>query len=211
MDGRGIVEEQDVNCRASNQKGGILYPLSARREVPEIDSQAGRVACEAPEHAVCPHGYSTGKVLRVGERMCDSKGVRPPLCSTGLGYFNAQRSDGMAVGMNSATIQQRKNMSTRSTIAIALTALAAGAALGVLLAPASGAETRKKLARKTSDLKDRLAEMIEEGSDLIDELKGEAGDLADKAKSTANSAKEKVKDSANEMAAHARSAAHSGN
>ncbi len=102
-------------------------------------------------------------------------------------------------------------MSTRSTIAIALTALAAGAALGLLLAPASGAETRKKLARKTNDLKDRLSDMLAEGSDLIDELKGEAGDLADKAKRAANTTKEKVKDSASEMAAQARSAANSGN
>ena len=106
---------------------------------------------------------------------------------------------------------KNKHMSTRSTVAIALTALAAGAALGVLLAPASGAETRKKLARKSSELKDRLSEMIEEGSELIDELKGEASDLADKAKKSANTAKEKVKDSANEMAAHARHAAGNGN
>ena len=73
-------------------------------------------------------------------------------------------------------------MSTKSTIAIALTALAAGAALGVLLAPASGAETRKKLARKGNDLKDRLSDMLAEGGELIEKLKGDASDLAGKAK-----------------------------
>ena len=116
-----------------------------------------------------------------------------------------------ALERNRETEQQTPTtMSTRSTIAIALTALAAGAALGVLLAPASGAETRKKLARKTNDLKDRLAEMLEEGSELIDDLKGEAEGLADKAKKTASSAKEKVKDAAGEMANNARGAANSG-
>lgn len=124
--------------------------------------------------------------------------------------FSSAKCDGMPVGRHVDNHSTTKHMSTRSTIAIALTALAAGAALGLLLAPASGAETRKKLARKTSDLKDRLSEMLEEGKDLIDELKGDASDLADKAKKTANSAKEKVKDSASEMASQARAAANSG-
>ena len=101
-------------------------------------------------------------------------------------------------------------MSTKSTIAIALTALAAGAALGVLLAPASGAETRKKLARKGNDLKDRLSDMLAEGSELIDKLKGDASDLAGKAKETAQTAKDRVKDAANEAAASGRSAANAG-
>ncbi|MEO8591250.1 MAG: YtxH domain-containing protein [Flavobacteriales bacterium] len=94
-------------------------------------------------------------------------------------------------------------MSTKSTIAIALTALAAGAALGLLLAPASGKETRKKLAKKGSDLKARLSDMMEEGNELIDKLKGDAEDLAEKAKNTANTAKDRVKDAASEARATA--------
>lgn len=90
-------------------------------------------------------------------------------------------------------------MSTKSTLAIALTALAAGAALGVLLAPASGAETRKKLMKKGADLKDRLAEMMEEGEELIDDLKGQAKDAASKAR-------DRVKDAANETSNAARGA-----
>ncbi|MFZ1686418.1 MAG: YtxH domain-containing protein [Flavobacteriales bacterium] len=101
-------------------------------------------------------------------------------------------------------------MSAKSTIAIALTALAAGAAIGLLLAPASGADTRKKLMKKGSALRDRLADMVEEGSELIDKLKGDAEDLADKAKSTANAAKERVKDAASDMASQARSTANAG-
>lgn len=91
-------------------------------------------------------------------------------------------------------------MSTKSTIAIVLTALAAGAALGVVFAPASGKETRKKIARKSADLRDRLAELVDEGSELVSKLKDDAGDLADKAKATANTAKDRVKDAANEAA-----------
>jgi gas vesicle protein len=101
-------------------------------------------------------------------------------------------------------------MSTKSTIAIALTALAAGAAIGLLVAPASGADTRKKLSKKGKDLKDRLAEMLEEGNELIAQMKGDAKGFADRAKDTANIVKDHVKDAAGEAAAAARSAANGG-
>lgn len=64
-------------------------------------------------------------------------------------------------------------MSTRSSLAIALAALAAGATLGVLLAPRSGAETRSKLMRKGGALKDRLKEVLVEGGGFLEELKEE--------------------------------------
>lgn len=121
--------------------------------------------------------------------------------------------DGMTVVLMSGhTIQHidPNTMSTKSTIAIALTALAAGAAIGLLLAPASGAETRKKLAKKGSDLRDRLADMLEEGGELIEKLKGDAEDLADKAKGTAHAVRERVKDATSDAASAARTAANSG-
>lgn len=90
-------------------------------------------------------------------------------------------------------------MSTKSTIAIALTALAAGAAIGLLLAPASGKETRNKIAKKGSDLKDRLKDMLAEGGELIGKLKEDAEEVANKAKDTANTAKDRVKDAAHDV------------
>ena len=87
-------------------------------------------------------------------------------------------------------------MSAKSNVAIALTALAAGAALGILFAPASGKDTRKKIAKTGTDLKVRLAEMVEEGGDLLHKMKGNANDLANKAKDTANTVKDRVKDTA---------------
>lgn len=106
--------------------------------------------------------------------------------------------------------KKQNTMSTKSNIAIALSALAAGAAIGLLFAPASGAETRKKLAKKGSDLKDRLAEMLEEGGEIIEKLKGEAGDLANKAKDATGAVKDRVKDASNEAGYAARSTANSG-
>jgi gas vesicle protein len=101
-------------------------------------------------------------------------------------------------------------MSTRTNAAIALAALAAGAAIGILFAPASGKETRSRITRKGNDLRDSLNDMLAEGSELIDQLKGEAGDLAAKGKDAANNMKDRVKDAASEMAGSARSSANGG-
>ena len=105
--------------------------------------------------------------------------------------------------------QKPTTMSTKSTLAIALTALAAGAALGVLLAPASGADTRKKLVKKGNDLKDQLADLMDQGKDLIGELKGEAQDAASKMRDAAQNGKERIKEKVDETASAARTAAQS--
>lgn len=90
-------------------------------------------------------------------------------------------------------------MSNKSTLAIALAALAAGAALGVLLAPESGAETRKKLMRKGDDLKDRLASMLEEGEELIAELKGKAQEAVHATSDAIGSAANTARDASQAM------------
>lgn len=101
-------------------------------------------------------------------------------------------------------------MSTRTNAAIALAALAAGAAIGLLFAPASGKETRSRIARKGTDLRDSLQDMLAEGGALIDQLKGEVGDLAANGKEAASNMKERVKDAAHDMAGNVRSSANSG-
>ena len=52
-------------------------------------------------------------------------------------------------------------------LALFLTGLAVGAALGVLLAPASGSETRRKLGEKVRTLIDDAEEEFSEGLDKI--------------------------------------------
>jgi gas vesicle protein len=101
-------------------------------------------------------------------------------------------------------------MSTKSTLAITLTALAAGAALGLLLAPASGKDTRKKLVKKGTDIRDKLADMLKEGGELVQKLKDDASGLAGKAKDGADAVKDRVKDAANGNAGATRGTASSG-
>ena len=84
-------------------------------------------------------------------------------------------------------------MSTKT----ALIALAAGAALGaisgILLAPASGKDTRKKIMKKGEELRDQLADLVDQGKDLVDEAKGQAKSAAAQASSKAQEAADKAK------------------
>ena len=52
-------------------------------------------------------------------------------------------------------------------LALFLTGLAVGAALGVLLAPASGAETRRKIGEKVRSVRDEAEEEFSEGLNKI--------------------------------------------
>ena len=70
-------------------------------------------------------------------------------------------------------------MSDRTNGLIAFVAgVAAGTALGLLLAPQSGKETREQLGRKGREVKDALDEMIAEGREKWHEAKGKASDAA---------------------------------
>ena len=70
-------------------------------------------------------------------------------------------------------------MSDRSNALIALLAgLAAGAALGILLAPQSGKETRSQLKKKGREARDRFDELLDEGHEKWSEAKGKASDAA---------------------------------
>lgn len=101
-------------------------------------------------------------------------------------------------------------MSAKSNVAIALAALAAGAAIGLLFAPASGKDTRAKIARKGSDLRSSLEDMLAEGGALINQMKGEMGDLAGKGKDAMSGMKDRMKDATAEAANAGRQTANSG-
>lgn len=59
-----------------------------------------------------------------------------------------------------------------------LAGAAVGAALGVLLAPRSGKETREKIRNKAGDAKDELDDLIERAQDEWSKAKGKASDTA---------------------------------
>jgi gas vesicle protein len=53
----------------------------------------------------------------------------------------------------------------------ALAGLAAGVAIGILTAPDSGEETRKKIRKTADDVNDRLKNIVGKGSSSLSELK----------------------------------------
>lgn len=63
-------------------------------------------------------------------------------------------------------------MSTKSVVSAFLGGIAAGAVLGILMAPESGVETRKKLVKKAQDSKDSLNQLVEEGKKSWYEAQG---------------------------------------
>ena len=79
-------------------------------------------------------------------------------------------------------------MSNGKFLAGILLGAAAGAVLGVLFAPDKGADTRKKIAKKTSklgeDLKTKFDEMSEVIKEKFDSIREDANDLMDKSKTT---------------------------
>jgi gas vesicle protein len=74
-----------------------------------------------------------------------------------------------------------------------VTGLAAGAALGVLFAPASGRETRSKLMRKGEKLREDLTHLVDQGKEVIEQAKTAASDVMGKAKDLASTATGKAK------------------
>jgi gas vesicle protein len=63
-----------------------------------------------------------------------------------------------------------------------LAGIALGIAIGVLIAPDKGSETRKKLTDKGRDLKDQFNDFVDSWSERLNALKGEAEEVAEAAK-----------------------------
>lgn len=85
-------------------------------------------------------------------------------------------------------------MSTKSLIGGLLAGAALGVAAGLLLAPASGAQTRKKLVKGSTKLKDELLSSVEESLDALrSQFNSKIDKLASQGKETINHASERVK------------------
>lgn len=87
-----------------------------------------------------------------------------------------------------------------SAIGWLLFGAAVGAGLALLLAPASGAETRRRLSRSAQRLKATAA-------DALDEIRDEFEDLTERATDTLDDVKEAARDTVEELEDGARAAA----
>lgn len=81
-------------------------------------------------------------------------------------------------------------MSKSKLLASLLIGAAAGAVLGILLAPDKGSETRKKIAKKTSELGEELKNKFGEAKETIKEkyesIRTEANEIMEREKEASN-------------------------
>jgi len=78
-----------------------------------------------------------------------------------------------------------------------VTGLLAGVAIGILLAPDKGSETRRKLAAKGEDLKDKFTDFVDDVSDKVDAAKEKMARMRNKGKEKARQAMERAGQSYN--------------
>jgi gas vesicle protein len=87
-------------------------------------------------------------------------------------------------------------MSTSKVLLGVVVGLAAGAMAGILMAPESGSETRKKISRKgqgyVDDLKGRFNDFLDGFMSHVETVKDDANDMADRAKSKIGETVKKV-------------------
>lgn len=85
-------------------------------------------------------------------------------------------------------------MNAKSLIGGLLAGAALGLAAGILLAPSSGVQTRKKLMKGSSKLKDELLSSVEDSLDALRaQFNSKIDKLAKQGKETINHASERVK------------------
>jgi len=105
--------------------------------------------------------------------------MRPIVNGTGVGFGHCR----------TITI-----MSAKSIITATVIALAAGAALGLLLAPTSGRGTRKKIRKQAVSAKQALGEMLLEATELVDTIRSRAEEATQRTRTaTSNMSDEAVK------------------
>ncbi|MDB5275514.1 MAG: YtxH protein [Ferruginibacter sp.] len=90
-------------------------------------------------------------------------------------------------------------MSSSKIITGLLIGAAAGAVLGILFAPEKGADTRKKISKKSGDLTDSLKakfnDLVDSISDQIETAKADAEDAIAEGKEKATTAQSRIKHS----------------
>lgn len=87
-------------------------------------------------------------------------------------------------------------MKSSNTILGLLSGVAVGAAIGILLAPDKGTNTRKKLSEKSNDTKKTIInsfkDILESISQSYDSIESKAGDLIEEGKDEFNSVKNQL-------------------
>ena len=77
-------------------------------------------------------------------------------------------------------------MRSNKLLAAVLVGAAAGAVLGILIAPDKGSETRKKISKKAGDINETIREKINEMGEVIaqkyDNIRSEATEILEKTK-----------------------------
>ncbi len=84
-------------------------------------------------------------------------------------------------------------MSNTNPLLTLVAGIALGATLGILLAPASGKETRRKLMKRGETLRDDLADLMEQGKNAVNEMKEEAEQTASNVGNKAREAADRMK------------------
>lgn len=95
-----------------------------------------------------------------------------------------------------------------SSIGWLLFGAALGAGLALLFAPASGEETRRRLARGARRIKDTAADALEELRDEFDDLTDRAVEKVDEVRGAAREAVEEIEEGAKTAVARGRSGVH---
>jgi gas vesicle protein len=86
--------------------------------------------------------------------------------------------------------------STGKVILAIVGAAAAGAIIGMLVAPEKGSDLRRRISDATSDWSNQLNDLIASGKDQLDKLKqnatSEAGNVANKAEDRFDTVRERI-------------------